>query len=170
MKTELIQDIFTMMLSIAGHEDHDDYDDHGKLFLLIQKLTSSDKRKKLSSDNCGASLCNLDQNMCLLCFWSLHLVQSWLWLLPLCLGGNEETIFCRRPPLLCCDSNPVQLCSAVALTLYNPALLYPAYSAPLFCSTVSCTSLLFCSHQEPNTAVSTTGKYPSYREGSPYCQ
>ena len=134
MKTELIQDMFTMMLSIAGHEDHDDYDDHGKLFLLIQKLTSSDKRKKLSSDNCGASRCNLDQNMCLLCFWSLHLVQSWLWLLPLCLGGNEETIFCRRPPLLCCDSNPVQLCSAVALnpvqpcsavtlTLYNSALL-----------------------------------------------
>ena len=132
MKTELIQDIFTMMLSIAGHEDHDDYDDHGKLFLLIQKLTSSDKRKKLSSDNCGASLCNLDQNMCLLCFWSLHLVQSWLWLLPLCLGGNEETIFCRRPPLLCCDSNPVQLCSAAALTLYNPVLLYP----PLLCCTL----------------------------------
>ena len=133
------------MLSIAGHEDHDDYDDHGKLFLLIQKLTSSDKRKKLSSDNCGASLCNLDQNMCLLCFWSLHLVQSWLWLLPLCLGGNEETIFCRRPPLLCCDSNPVQLCSAVALTLLPCTTLFccthPCSAVPcLFCTLV----LLYC--------------------------
>ena len=132
MKTELIQDIFTMMLSIAGHEDHDDYDDHGKLFLLIQKLTSSDKRKKFPVITVGPHFVTLTR-ICACCAFGRFTLCS--------LGfGSSLSVWeemrkrssAAAHPCSAVTLNPVQPCSAVALTLYNPVLLYP----PLLCCTL----------------------------------